>query len=633
MTDASSVSTIMYNAYFGFEEKPFTVTPDPRFFYPNPLYCEAYATLTYGIRERKGFVLLSGEVGTGKTTLLRRLMNDLDANIRFVFFYNTTLTFEELVSVTCHELGLAVRDGGRLQKIQALNEFLIEQLRKGGTGVLLIDEAQNLREDVLESLRLLSNLETASEKLIQIVLVGQPELEAKLDQPNLRQLKQRIALRCRLDRLKDREVGSFIDHRLRTVGYERGDLFLPEAVRDIARYSKGIPRLINMICDNALLIAYGTSRKTVSAEMIEEVACDLRLKEDETIRPSSDETLSDEVSPPSSRSEELCASACEPVPAMVRQKPRRGGGARIWGFLGLVLLGGIATITAPLLVQDRTSALTLKLEGLLERVRGWVGSSQSHVMSAEAKRQEIHPLGGSEPSADLETKSESRDGWNQVGAPLALTEHAVPSPSSDVKKEAGEQANRASAPIPDPNLSTGKNEVADPTGAPQDRLPSVSSPYSASAKWKDQPIIIPYGATISEIAVKTYGEDYTLAIDLIKEFNPHIGNLNWVRAGERVRLPPLAQETLLRRDTNGRYRLILASPIKQEEARILQDALKRKGYDTVIREQKVSSDLVLYRVEIDGLKSPEAAHQVCRSTIARCRVLFAKEARPGGDNE
>jgi general secretion pathway protein A len=145
----------MYNDYFGFREKPFNVTPDPRYFYTNPIYQEAYASLLYGIRERKGFIVLTGEVGTGKTTLLRRLMNNPEENVRLVFFYNTTLTFEELVSFACEELGLPVKGSGRLQKIQALNEFLVAQSKKGGTVVLLVDEAQNLSDDVLENLRLL----------------------------------------------------------------------------------------------------------------------------------------------------------------------------------------------------------------------------------------------------------------------------------------------------------------------------------------------------------------------------------------------------------------------------------------------------------------------------------------------
>lgn len=268
----------MYSTYFGFREKPFNVTPNPRFFYPNPVYQEAYANLLYGIRERKGFLVLTGEVGTGKTTVLRRLMDNMDSTLRFVFFYNTTLGFEELLSFICDELRLQPHGDGRLKKIQALNQFLLEQLRKGSTAVLFIDEAQNLSEQVFENLRLLSNLETAKEKLLQIVLAGQPELENKLDQPELRQLKQRVSLQCRLDRLKEQEVGPFINYRLKTVGYQRNDLFVGSAVKQIAFYSQGIPRLINVICDNALLIAYAASQKRVSSEIIREVARDLRLE-------------------------------------------------------------------------------------------------------------------------------------------------------------------------------------------------------------------------------------------------------------------------------------------------------------------------------------------------------------------
>jgi general secretion pathway protein A len=272
----------MYNSFFGFDEKPFNLTPNPRFFYANPRYQEAYANLLYGIGERKGFLLLTGEVGTGKTTILQRLMEELESSVPFVFFYNTNLTFDDLLTFVCDELGLPVGDSGRLSKISALNAFLLDQLSKGSTAVLFVDEAQNLGEEVFENLRLLSNLETPREKLLQIVLAGQPELEAKLDKTELRQLKQRIFSHSRLGSLSEDEVGAFIDCRLKAVGYRGNDLFPRGTVREIARYSKGTPRLINIICDNALLIAYADSQKKVTVDVIKEVARDLRLEEKST---------------------------------------------------------------------------------------------------------------------------------------------------------------------------------------------------------------------------------------------------------------------------------------------------------------------------------------------------------------
>jgi general secretion pathway protein A len=270
----------MYTSYFGFREKPFNVTPNPKFFYANTKNEEAYANLLYGIRERKGFMLLTGEVGTGKTTILQRLMQELESTVPFVFFYNTTLPFEDLLTYVCDELGLTIQGGGQLAKINALNAFLLDQLSKGSSAVLFVDEAQNLHTDVFENLRLLSNLETPREKLLQIILAGQPELDAKLNRTELRQLKQRVFSHSRLSSLSDDEVGAFIESRLRAVGYRRNDLFPRGTVSEIARYSKGTPRLINIICDNALLIAYAESQKKVTADVIKEVARDLRLEQE-----------------------------------------------------------------------------------------------------------------------------------------------------------------------------------------------------------------------------------------------------------------------------------------------------------------------------------------------------------------
>jgi general secretion pathway protein A len=267
----------MYNRYFGFRESPFSVTPDPGFLYTNPFHLEALASLHYGITAKKGLIVITGEVGTGKTTLLRKLMRTLESSIHSVFIFNMSVDFRELLQLTLRNLGLTIKEKDPPTMIEQLNDYLIEQLKQGHTVALVIDEAQNLTDEVFEGIRVLSNLETDKEKLLQIVLVGQPELKAKLDQPSLRHMKQRVALHCQLAPLNGEEVGRYIDSRLRDAGYEGEDLFSPDATEQIGLYSRGIPRLINIICDNALTIAYGTSQTKVTMEMIDEVAYDLRL--------------------------------------------------------------------------------------------------------------------------------------------------------------------------------------------------------------------------------------------------------------------------------------------------------------------------------------------------------------------
>lgn len=267
----------MYEKYFGFDDLPFRVTPQPQFFYINSIYREALATLRYGVEARKGFIVITGEVGTGKTTLLKIFMRSAESFIHTAFIFNPKIEFTGLLRFILKDLAITPVANDKYGLLEQLNDYLIQKLQDGQTVALLLDEAQQLSDGVLEELRLLSNLETENEKLIQIVLMGQPELEQRLNRPELRQLKQRIALHCRLAPLKSFEIRHYIDLRLKTVGYDGNELFETKAIERIIFYSRGIPRLINVICDNALLIAYGASKRKVSAEIIEEVASDLEL--------------------------------------------------------------------------------------------------------------------------------------------------------------------------------------------------------------------------------------------------------------------------------------------------------------------------------------------------------------------
>ena len=282
----------MYNSYFDYQYHPLASLLIPGSFTPILFTGEgAYANLRCGIEKKKGFIVITGEVGTGKAPCCVDLMRNLGDTIHSAFIFNTDLTFPELLRLTLHDLGLSFQEPSKVMMLEGLNDYLITQLKRGHTVAVLVDEAQNLSEEALEGLRLLSNLETDQEKLLQIVLMGQPELERKLDQPRLRQLKQRVAVQCRLDPLKQEEVGPYIDFRLRVAGYEGKGLFHRDAVQEIAFYSKGIPRLMNIICDNALLNTYARSRETVSADIIREVARDLRLR-------SEVETIEAKITPP-----------------------------------------------------------------------------------------------------------------------------------------------------------------------------------------------------------------------------------------------------------------------------------------------------------------------------------------------
>jgi general secretion pathway protein A len=257
-------------AFFGLEQNPFNPTPDPRFLYLSPGHREGLAQLLYGVQEHTGFILLTGEVGTGKTTLLRTLLSRLDGNTASAFVFDTTLSFEGLLEYMLEDFGVAKPGESHVQRLIALNNFLIERRRAGQNTVLILDEAQNLDLHALEQIRLLSNFETQTEKLLQILLVGQPELLDKLDRPELRQLKQRISLRCRLLPLTPAQVGDYIRTRLRIAGASDLGLFSDLAVARIAEYSGGIPRLINMLCDHCLLIGYADQIRRIDPKIVDE---------------------------------------------------------------------------------------------------------------------------------------------------------------------------------------------------------------------------------------------------------------------------------------------------------------------------------------------------------------------------
>jgi len=269
----------MYLQHYGLLRAPFEMTPDPAFLYLGEAHQEGLATLVYGVRARKGFVMLTGEVGTGKTTLLHALLSQLDPNTLAAFVFNPRLDALDFFRVLFEEYGIATPCSTKGEFLIALNKFLIERLERDHPTILIVDEAQNLSSEMLEEIRLLSNLETPTSKLIQIMLVGQPELEEKLARQELRQLRQRIVLRFRLRAFEADETENYVQERLRLAGYTGKGLFKRHALARIHALTGGVPRLINVVCDGALLLCYGRGTPLVDAAAIEEVAADLGLVE------------------------------------------------------------------------------------------------------------------------------------------------------------------------------------------------------------------------------------------------------------------------------------------------------------------------------------------------------------------
>jgi general secretion pathway protein A len=270
----------MYRKFYGLVKNPFEISPDPYFFYPTPRHNEALATLNYGVQRRKGFVVVTGEVGTGKTLLVRCLLDAFNRNqIAFAYVFNPRLSVVDFLRYLLTDLRLPMTGRTKSEMLAHLNNYLIARFRRGSTAALVVDEAHLLSWELLEEIRLLTNLETSQQKLLQIVLVGQPELDQKLDSPQLRQLKQRIGLRCRLEPLGMEELRGYVHRRLELAGANShgATIFSEEALLAVQKYSRGIPRLINTLCENALVSGFARQAKQLTPEIIEEVAADFRL--------------------------------------------------------------------------------------------------------------------------------------------------------------------------------------------------------------------------------------------------------------------------------------------------------------------------------------------------------------------
>jgi len=265
----------MYTSFFGFTCKPFQLSPDPEFLFMSRGHKRALTFLNYGMADNAGFILVTGEIGVGKTTLLRSMIKKIPQDVKLARINNTKVTSDQLIAMISEEYGIDTRGDDKTRMLSKLTDFLISQYAAGGRSMIIIDEAQNLSPDLLEEIRLLSNLETDKSKLLQIILVGQPELNVTLSSPGLEQLRQRIAINTHINPLTFEETDAYIRHRLKIAGNEGGVTFQPGVVETIYDFSKGVPRLINIICDFTLLAAFVDSTKTIDSVLMKEIIREL----------------------------------------------------------------------------------------------------------------------------------------------------------------------------------------------------------------------------------------------------------------------------------------------------------------------------------------------------------------------
>ena len=262
----------MYNKFYGFSEKPFEVTPDPKFLYLTPSHREALNSMIDGIKNRRGFISITGEVGTGKTTLIHSLLNRLDEKVKTAYIFHSTVTFKELLKTILLELDLEVIEESEPALLYRLAKYLT-QMGVDETLTIIIDEAQNLAEEVILGLQIFSDLEA---RTVQVILVGQPEFEDKLNSPGLNQFKQRLRIKRQIRAFSGEESMDYINHRLRLVGRRSSQMFTPKALSMICSYAQGIPRIINILCDNAFLMGYNLSQKKIDVDIIREVIKDTK---------------------------------------------------------------------------------------------------------------------------------------------------------------------------------------------------------------------------------------------------------------------------------------------------------------------------------------------------------------------
>lgn len=590
----------MYKEYYGFMELPFNVTPGARFLFQTRSHLEALASMIYGIRERKGFILITGEVGTGKTTLIHTLFNYLDEKTKTAFIFHTSITFEELLNTILIELNLPIDEGGKTSHLRALSEYLIERSARGENLAVIIDEAQNLPVPVLEELRMLSNLETSTSKLLQIVLVGQPELEMKLNSENLRQLKQRIGIRRQITPLSIEEMKHYIDHRLNLVGSSSSKIFEPEAISLICGYAKGIPRVINIICDNALLIGFGLSRKKIDAGIIREVVRDMRisgLAEPAPSQPVPENKTQPRVKPP----------------AMNPYGKAKDSNARFIVLLviGIAFLVGLFLLANGSHFQKLRDNLTIHsnvtklFSEVLLKVGGISLGSSNPIPTSQPPTQETGSTGVKAESPGHGFSSEARQ---DSGPPASRDESQVSSTGTGSVDQHASPSEPVLANTIE-NDSTPLLEAIPPSEKPTPG--NIESSKPKNGVWKI--VTVEEKECLLSLAQRYYSKGNETVVDFILQLNPEVHNVHLINHLQKIKLPEITEESLIIEQSDHTYKIHLGTFLTREPAKRYKEEPSLKGKEVEAVPKKVAPEETWYQVRAGRFKDKDECLRIIRS--------------------
>ncbi len=571
----------MYTWFYGFSEEPFNVNPEPRFLLLTETHQQALDSMVEGIRERRGFMVILGELGTGKTTLIQHLLKTIDKKVKAVAIFHPPSSIEELLEDTLRELGVPSPPPNRVSLVRQLNDCL-HSLTTDETLAIIIDEAQDLSPEVLEELGLLPAPEMVSAKKLQILFVGQPELKAKLDSANLKELKQRIEVVTQIRPLNDEECQQYIAHRLRQVESDITKVLTPEAVSLICRYSKGNPRTINVLGDNAFLIGYGLSQKTVDSEMVTEALEDLDLVGQKEFRGWQLHEGRKFGTPSRKEKSLLFRKISYSLLALV--------GVGVIIFLGRIFLKGPE--------EQPAARFPIQPPTAREKVALAPPEAKPDLVAKEVPKPDVQPKppAPAEPERKPSTPSAAQEGEKPVLPPTVERKPKTPTPEAK------------------PSISSlaegGKRE---PEGKAAFMAPPA--PQGSVAKGETQAekaVIVKARDSIYTIAAKNYKVANTSIADQILELNPKIANPNKLIANQKIRLPEITEESLIVKSSDGTYKVRLGTFLKPEYSTFLQGQPALRGKKIEILPRKLPSGETWYRAVAGKFSTREESLKVIR---------------------